>query len=110
MKNILIVAGFLVSFNAFADEDNVLEWDDVNGEDMYHIESTPAACGNPANVWTEIGTTPADVLTFTESNVASGETRCYRVAASNIGGKSGYSNEAGKTVRPVTPGMLRVKS
>jgi hypothetical protein len=109
MKKILMFSLLFVSFNAFADEDNILSWDDVNGEDLYHIESTPNACAIPASVWTEIATVPADVLTYIDANVPSGDTRCYRVAASNIGGKSGYSNEAGKTVRPVTPGTLTVK-
>lgn len=109
MKKAMLAILLLVSFNAYADEDNVLSWDDVNGEDTYHVEMTPNLCGNPANVWAEIATVGADVLTYTDANVASGDTRCYRVAASNIGGKSGYSNEAGKTVRPVTPGTLTVK-
>lgn len=109
MKKTLFVILLLASFSAFADEDNVLDWDDVNGEDTYHVEMTPNLCGIPASVWAEIATVGADVLTYTDANVPSGESRCYRVAASNIGGKSGYSNEAGKTVRPVTPGTLRVK-
>jgi len=109
MRKTLFAALLLVAFNAHADEDNVLTWDDVNGEDLYHVEMSPFLCGDMATNFTEIATVIADVLTYTDANVPSGESRCYRVAASNIGGKSGYSNEAGKTVRPVTPGTLTVK-
>lgn len=56
--------------------------------------------------WTEIGTTVASVLTFTEENLSIG-THTYRVLATSDAGPSPPSNEATKTIDvPGVPGNI----
>lgn len=56
--------------------------------------------------WTEIGTTVANVLTFTEENLSIG-THTYRVLATSDAGPSSPSNEATKTIDvPGAPGNI----
>lgn len=58
------------------------------------------------NVWTEIGTTTANVLTYTERNVALG-THTYRILATSAAGPSAPSNEVSKTFAvPGVPGNV----
>ncbi len=96
---------------AVAAEPSVLTWDGVVNATAYHVERKAAAC-TASGTYTEIGTTAQGALTFTDNNTAEGATYCYRVAASNPAGKSGYSNEAGKTVPfviPAAPANLLVR-
>ena len=77
---------------------NVLTWtDNAGNEANFHVERKAEACAG-ALPFTEIATTGANVTTFNDQAVTEGLTYCYRVAASNPAGKSGYSNLAGRTV------------
>lgn len=95
---------------------NTLTWtDNSDNETTFHVERKADACGAPA-AFVEIATVPAalgmgSLVFFTDSAVVEGSTYCYRVAASNAAGKSGYSNEAGRTVPfsiPAAPSGLGV--
>lgn len=58
------------------------------------------------NVWTQIGTTTASVLTYTDSNLPTG-THTYRVLATSDAGPSLPSNEVSKTIDvPGAPGNI----
>lgn len=91
---------------------NVLLWDDAStNEANFHIERKQDACGTSAT-FAEIATVGANIATFTDNQVQEGLTYCYRVRASNPGGFSAYSNEAGRTVPfviPGTPTNLRIQ-
>lgn len=61
-----------------------------------------------ATTWTEIGTTTATVLTYTENNIALGSHR-YRVLATSDAGPSAPSNEVTKVIDvPGVPGSVVV--
>lgn len=58
------------------------------------------------NEWTQVGTTAANVLTYTEQNLSLG-THTYRVLANSAGGPSDPSNEVSKSFDvPGAPGNL----
>lgn len=89
--------------------------DNANNEANFHVERTTAAdvaaCA-AAGGFTQIATTGANVVTFTDATVAEGTTYCYRVKASNPAGSSGYTNVAGRSVPfsiPVSPSGLGVQ-
>ncbi len=65
-----------------------LAWSDVFGEEAYHVERGLTNIGP----WTEIGTTLADVTTYSDLTVLCGTTYFYRVKARNAGGFSEPSN------------------
>lgn len=91
---------------------NVLTWVDNSGNEAnFHIERKPEACGLSGLLFAEIATTGSNIRTFNDQQVMEGDTYCYRVAASNPAGKSGYTNEAGRTVPfsvPAAPSGLGV--
>lgn len=88
-----------------------LDWiDNSTNEANFNIERKSEACPGPGT-FAEIATTGANIRTFTDATVQEGLTYCYRVAASNPGGKSGFSNVAGATVPfsiPASPSGLTV--
>jgi len=89
----------LVSMPSFAG--NVLTWqDNSTNETAFHIERKAGACTSLSS-FAEIATVGANVTTYTDNAVSEGSTYCYRVAAGNSAGKSGYSNTADRLV-PVT--------
>lgn len=58
------------------------------------------------STWAEVGTTPADVTTFTHSNLPLG-THTYRVLATSANGPSAPSNEGSKVIDvPGAPGSI----
>lgn len=90
---------FLVS-DAFALGAN-LSWQDNSGnEDGFIVESAPNALGT----FSVLGKTGANVSTF--SDPASAPGKCYRVAAFNLVGQSGYSNVACAATAPGAPAQL----
>lgn len=74
-----------------------LGWDDVSGESGYRIERYISGS------WSQVGSTGADVTTFTEGSLASATSYNYRVYAYNAGGNSGYSNTATATTQTPPP-------
>ena len=82
-----------------------LTWSNVSGETGYKIERLAGG------VWTQIGTTAADVISFQDTTAIAGTGYQYRVRATNAGGDSEYSNLASVTTpnvvsRPVAPSSL----
>jgi predicted phage tail protein len=94
---------------------NLLTWtDNASNEANFKVERTTAAdvpaCAT-ASGFTQIATTGANIVTFTDAAVAEGITYCYRVRASNAAGDSGYTNVAGRLVPftvPAAPSGLGV--
>ncbi|PLX31846.1 MAG: peptidase S8, partial [Ignavibacteria bacterium] len=75
-----------------------LGWNDVSGESGYRVER------DISGTWTQVGSTGADVTSFTESGLSAGTSYDYRVYAYNSGGNSGYSNtETATTSTPPPP-------
>jgi hypothetical protein len=83
---------------------NTLTWDLVPGATTIHIERKNVPCGT-SGAYSEIGTAPGTAVTYTDPSNSFDV--CYRIAASNVNGKSGYSNEAGKL--PSVPANLQVQ-
>ena len=68
-----------------------LTWvDSGNDESGFFVERGT----NAAGPFTEVGTTGAGVSSYTDSTVVPGTAYCYRVAAYNAAGSSGYTNVA----------------
>ncbi|PYR93834.1 MAG: hypothetical protein DMF84_08490 [Acidobacteria bacterium] len=67
-----------------------LKWNDVAGEQGYKVERKLST----DIVWTQIGTTAADVATYVDTNsgLRTDTTYNYRVRAFTTGGNSAYSN------------------
>jgi hypothetical protein len=81
-----------------------LSWSNVGGESGYKVERLVGG------VWTQIGTTAANVVTYQNTTTA-GTTYSYRVRAYNTGGNSAYSATADVTTpvvvtRPKAPSSL----
>ena len=75
-----------------------LGWNDVSDESGYRVER------DISGTWTQVGSTGADVTSFTESGLSAGTSYDYRVYAYNSGGNSGYSNtETATTSTPPPP-------
>jgi hypothetical protein len=69
-----------------------LQWNDVAGEEGYKVERKLAS--DPTTAWTQIRTTAADVVTYTDtaSGLKANTAYNYRVRAFTTGGNSDYSN------------------
>lgn len=94
---------------------NVLTWtDNATNETSFKVERTTAAdvaACQTASGFVQIGTTAANVATYTDLALAEGTTFCYRVRASNAAGDSAYSNIAGRLIPftvPAAPSSLTV--
>jgi hypothetical protein len=80
-----------------------LSWTDSGpDETLFRIERKAGAAG----AWVEIGSTSANVTTFTSTGLAPSTTYFFRVRASNAGGDSGYSNEASATTGEGVPNLV----
>lgn len=85
-----------------------LTWNDnSNNEDSFKIERKTGAGGSFAEI-TSVG---ANVTSYSNTGLTSGQTYYYRVRAYNAGGYSSYSPEAnatpGGTTAPATPSNLQ---
>lgn len=115
MKNFF----FLVLFLAFAGRAGVaatLTWKDNSGfmpgctagsgpcdaEDGFAIQKLPAG----ASAFTEIDRVGANVTTYVDKAADAGD--CYRIAAFNVTGISGFSNIACLPLRPENPSDLKL--
>jgi hypothetical protein len=74
-----------------------LSWTDGSGETGYQVQRSP----DGTTGWTQVGTTGANVTTFSDTGLAAGTTYYYRVLATNSGGDSSPSN-----VTPATTWLL----
>ncbi len=82
-----------------------LSWSDVAGEQGYRIERKLTS----SPTWAEIGTTNADVTTFSNTSGLTPSTQYdYRVHAWTTGGNSGYSNVVTVTTLAVSPAAGRI--
>jgi len=96
--NCLAIVIALNSHDAFAQTEQLfLSWqDNATNEDGFIIERS-AACAGP---WTVIiSNLPANSTTYTDTNLAQGQTFSYQVKAFNAGGVSSYSNCATGTTQ-----------
>lgn len=107
MKHIIATIALIFPVAAFG-ADNVLNWDDVTGEDGFTVYAKNERCGQTNLQYSPLSNTQMNITTFTHNTGASddGYNWCYRVTAYNANGESGFSNEAGKV--PAAPGALRV--
>ncbi len=78
---------------------SISAWTDVANETGYKIERKTGAGGT----YSQIATVGADVVTYSNTGLASNTTYYYRVRATNAGGDSPYSNEANATTPDVAP-------
>jgi len=77
-----------------------LTWtDNANNETGFKIERKTGSGGTYA----QIGTTAANVSSFSDSGLTAATTYFYRVRANNTGGDSAYSAEASATTPPNPP-------
>lgn len=115
MKKLLALLLLLPAL-AIAAGTATLSWDylasDVAafGITNFNLERKPVAC-MAAGTFVEVATPAATLRTYTDGNLTSGTTYCYRIAASGPGGKSVYSNSVDKTIGfpvPPAPGNLSV--
>lgn len=111
MKKLLLAVLLCSASQVFA-ASNVLQWDDNSSNELnFNIERKAEACAG-TGAFTEIATVPANAITYTDSPVTEGSRYCYRVAASNTAGKSGFSNTVERLVPftvPAAPGGLKVQ-
>lgn len=82
-----------------------LAWtDNSTNEAVFNIERKGEACAASGLPFGEIATVTANVITYKDVGLPEGSVWCYRVAASNTAGKSGYTNTAGLSVPFTVPG------
>jgi titin len=90
-----------------------LAWTDNSSDETgFRIERAPDA-GGVAGTYAQIATVGAGVITFSNTGLTAGSTFWYRVCAYNLGGCSGYSNQASITTplsKPNAPTGLIVTS
>lgn len=85
----LIVLSLAAASSANAAKLN-LKWTDTSAtEDGFRIERRIGASGG----YQQLAEVAANVVTYTDLNLSSATTYCYRITAFNAGGSSGYSNE-----------------
>lgn len=83
-----------VTATASSSSEILLSWSDVGDETGYRVERS-----TDGTTWTAIGTTGADITTYTDGGLAPGTTFSYRVFATNSGGDS----PASEVVSATTP-------
>ncbi len=76
-----------------------LSWSNVANETGYRVERSP----DGSTAWTEIANLAADVISYSDQQVASQNTYYYRVRAFNAGGFSGYTNVVNATTPAAPP-------
>lgn len=85
-----------------------LSWTDgSSNEDGFKIERSTAGAGGP---WTQISTTTADVVLYSDNGLLSNTTYWYQVRAYNSGGNSNYSNVGSATTLPDAPAVTTVSA
>ena len=76
-----------------------LSWSNVANETGYRVERSP----DGSTAWTEIANLAADVISYSDQQVASQHTYYYRARAFNTGGFSGYTNVVSATTPAAPP-------
>ncbi|HMH16545.1 MAG TPA: RHS repeat-associated core domain-containing protein [Burkholderiales bacterium] len=77
-----------------------LGWMDTsNNETGFRVERKLGASGT----YSQIGTTAANVTSYSDSTLSEAKTYFYRIRAANSGGVSAYSNEASRATLPGGP-------
>ncbi len=87
--------------NSSGETQITLNWADVAGENGYKIERSPDNTN-----WTQIGTTGANVPTYTDANLTTSSPYYYRVWAYNIEGDSAHSSPVNASALLYAPGGL----
>jgi hypothetical protein len=78
-----------------------LNWTDNAANE---IGFTVERSANGVDNWTEVGFSDANITSYSDTELVSGTTYHYRVAAYNLNGSSGFSNTANATTDEVVPG------
>lgn len=91
--------GSLVATTVSNSQINLAWSDNSNNEDGFKIERKL----NAAVTYTQIATVSANVVSFSNTDLATNTGYSYRVRAYNAGGNSGYSNAATATTLPNPP-------
>jgi hypothetical protein len=77
-----------------------LYWQDNTADETgFVVERKTGAAGT----WAQVGTTAANMTTYSSTGLAGGTTYFYRVQATSGAGSSGYSNEASATTSSSLP-------
>jgi hypothetical protein len=87
--------GGLTATAASASQINLSWTDNANNETGFKVERSP----NGSSSWAQIGTTGANVTTYSNTGLAAGTKYYYRVRATNSAGDSAYSNTANATTQ-----------
>ncbi len=87
--------------NSSGENQITLNWADVAGESGYKIERSTDNTN-----WSQIGTTGANVTTYTDTNLTIGTPYYYRVWAYNITGDSAHAGPVNATTSLYAPGGL----
>ena len=82
-----------------------LMWTDSNTEDRFNVER---CAGTGCTVFTKIGESPANVVTYSDTTAAPSTTYAYRIQAVNTLGVSGYSNTVTPTTSPAPPTQVQL--
>jgi len=114
MKKLLVafLLVFVLGSSAWAGSARLAWQDNSNNETVFNIERKNGVCNGPLP-WAEIATVTSNVVSYTDVGLTEGASVCYRVAASNSAGKSGFTNEAAFAVPftvPAAPSLLGVTS
>ena len=108
----LVVALLGFTAGAEAATQNTITWqDNSNNEQRFNLERKAVPCADTSLPFVEISTPATNATTYVDTAVTEGVTYCYRVAASNTAGKSGYSNTGERLVPfsvPAAPSVLGV--
>lgn len=101
-----VLAGTILLIASLAEAASIrLDWQDNAGNEAnFQIERKVEACSGPAP-FVSYATTGANIVTFTDTAVSEGNSYCYRVAASNPGGTSAFSNTSEKTIPFTIPAV-----
>jgi len=114
MKKLFAMLLMFCSVSAMAAGTAQLAWDytaaniTAFGVTNFSLERKPGAC-TAAGTFAEVATPAAALRTYTDPNLTSGLTYCWRIAAVGAGGKSGFSNTVEKVIPfdvPPAPGNL----
>lgn len=92
LKIIFFLLFSIITGEALAAQASLTWQDNSTGEDGFIIERRLNT--EPLTAYKEIGRTTIGVANFIDTTIIAGTVYCYRVAAFNQVGKSGYSNEA----------------
>ncbi|MCH8034910.1 MAG: fibronectin type III domain-containing protein [Bacteroidetes bacterium] len=82
-------------------------WTDNSGNEEGFLVQRKLTTGG---TWADLTTVGADVTSYLDISLVTGNEYCYQVRAYNVGGNSAYSNEACATTNPNVPNAPTLES